>query len=66
VVEQLRASDLNIEQAEITRLPQNTVELDANDAQKTIRLMDALEDLDDIQQVFTNAGFPAEVEEAVA
>jgi YebC/PmpR family DNA-binding regulatory protein len=65
VVEQLKANGLNVEHAEVTRLPQNTVELDANDAQKTIRLMDALEDLDDIQQVFTNAGFPVEVEEAV-
>jgi YebC/PmpR family DNA-binding regulatory protein len=65
VAEQLKANGLNVAHAEVTRLPQNTVELDANDAQKTIRLMDALEDLDDIQQVFTNAGFPAEVEEAV-
>ncbi|TVR68247.1 MAG: YebC/PmpR family DNA-binding transcriptional regulator [Sphaerobacteraceae bacterium] len=66
VSEQLEAAGLTLEQAEITRLPQNTIELDAADAQKTIKLMDALEDLDDIQQVFTNAGFPAEVEEAVA
>ena len=66
VSEQLEATGLTLEQAEITRLPQNTIELDAADAQKTIKLMDALEDLDDIQQVFTNAGFPAEVEEAVA
>jgi YebC/PmpR family DNA-binding regulatory protein len=66
VTQQLESTGLTIEQAEITRVPQNTVELDASDAQKTLRLMEALEDLDDIQQVFTNAGFPAEVEEAVA
>lgn len=66
VAEQLRSNGLSVEQAEVTRLPQNTLELDLGDAQKTIRLMDALEDLDDIQQVFTNAAFPAEVEEAVA
>jgi YebC/PmpR family DNA-binding regulatory protein len=66
VAGQLRSAELTIEQAEVTRLPQNTVELDEKDAQKTIRLMEALEDLDDIQQVFTNAGFPADVEEAVA
>lgn len=66
VSEQLQEAGLSIEQAEITRLPQNTIELDESDAQKTIRMMDALEDLDDIQQVFTNAGFPAEIEEAVA
>lgn len=66
VTSELRSSGLTLEQAEVTRLPQNTVELDLSDAQKTIRLMDALEDLDDIQQVFTNAAFPAEIEEAVA
>jgi YebC/PmpR family DNA-binding regulatory protein len=66
VAEQLRSNDVTVEQAEVTRLPQNTIDVDMNDAQKTIKLMDALEDLDDIQQVFTNAGFPAEVEEAVA
>lgn len=65
VSEQLQEAGLSIEQAEITRLPQNTIELDESDARKTIRMMDALEDLDDIQQVFTNAGFPAEIEEAV-
>ncbi len=66
VADTLRAAGVTVEQAEITRLPQNMIELDANDAQKTIKLMDALEDLDDIQHVYTNADFPAEVEEAVA
>ncbi|MEX2426146.1 MAG: YebC/PmpR family DNA-binding transcriptional regulator [Thermomicrobiaceae bacterium] len=66
VTEHLKSGDLTIEQAEVTRLPQNTVELEEKDAQKTIRLMEALEELDDIQQVFTNAGFPSEIEEAVA
>lgn len=66
VADTLRESGVTVEQAEVTRLPQNTIELDASDAQKTIKLLDALEELDDIQQVYTNAGFPAEVEEAVA
>ena len=66
VADTLREAGVTVEQAEITRLPQNAVELDLSNAQKAIKLMDALEDLDDIQYVYTNAGFPAEVEEAVA
>jgi transcriptional/translational regulatory protein YebC/TACO1 len=43
-----------------------SVELEPGDAQKALRLLEALDDLDDIQQVFTNATFPAEVEGVVA
>ncbi len=66
VTDQLREHGFTIEQGEIQRLPQNTVELDVNDASKTLKLLDALDDLDDIQHVFTNAAFPADVEEVVA
>ena len=44
--------------AEIAMLPQNYSELDADMAEKVIRLMDNLEDLDDVQNVYTNASFP--------
>jgi YebC/PmpR family DNA-binding regulatory protein len=66
VMEQLKDSGLPIEQAEIQRLPQATVEIAGGDAQTTLRLLEALDDLDDVQQVFTNAAFPEAVEEAVA
>ena len=42
-------------------VPKNTVTLDANDAKQTLRLLDSLEELDDIQRVFSNADFPDEV-----
>lgn len=66
VAETLRSNGLSVERAEIQRVPQTNVELDGGDAQKTLRLLEALDDLEDIQHVYTNATFPAEVEEAVA
>jgi YebC/PmpR family DNA-binding regulatory protein len=66
VLEQLKEAGLTIEQADIQRVPQMSVELERGDVQKAIRLLEALDDLDDVQQVFTNAIFPAEVEGAVA
>jgi len=44
--------------AELTRIPENTSELDASSAEKLLRLIDNLEDLDDIQEVFHNAEIP--------
>jgi len=52
---------LEPEIAEITMQPATTVELDLDDAQKVMRLVDALEDLDDVQNVYTNADFSDEV-----
>lgn len=46
--------------ASVTMVPKNTVALDSGDAGQTLRLLDRFEDLDDIQQVFTNADFPDE------
>ena len=36
----------------------NTVPVDTDQAAKLMRLIDSLEDLDDVQRVFTNADFP--------
>ncbi len=41
--------------AEVTMLASNEVELDANNAEKLMRLVDNLEDLDDVQNVYSNA-----------
>ncbi|MBX6752660.1 MAG: YebC/PmpR family DNA-binding transcriptional regulator [Thermorudis peleae] len=61
VVEKLQAAGLTIRQADIQRVPQTTVELEGAQAQSALKLLEALEDLDDIQEVYTNASFPAEV-----
>ena len=42
-------------------VPKNTVTLDSKTAHQTLRLLDQLEDLDDVQKVYTNADFPSEV-----
>ena len=54
----LMGADFEPVNAEIAMLPQNYSELDADMAEKVIRLMDNLEDLDDVQNVYTNASFP--------
>ena len=50
-----------VEAAEITYLPQNTVAIDAEAAQKLLKLVDALEDNDDVQSVSHNAEVPDSV-----
>lgn len=45
------------EMAEITMQASTEVSLDGDDAEKVIRLVDMLEDLDDVQNVYTNADF---------
>ena len=46
---------------EITMNPSTSTELDLNGAEKIIKLVDMLEDLDDVQNVYTNAEFTDEV-----
>ena len=41
-------------QAEISKLPKNLVKLDGDEARKTLRLVEALEDHDDVQKVYAN------------
>lgn len=48
--------------AEITMLPQTMTALDGKDALKMIKLIDALEDCDDVQKVYTNADIPDDLE----
>lgn len=49
------------EVAEITMKPATTVDLDLESAQKVMKLVDMLEDLDDVQNVYSNAEFSEEV-----
>ncbi len=47
--------------AELSRVPNTTVLLEEQEAIQTLKLLDRLEDLDDVQRVFSNADFPDEV-----
>jgi YebC/PmpR family DNA-binding regulatory protein len=51
----LVAAGLKPEVAEVTMRADNTVELTGEDAQRMQKLLDALEDLDDVQEVYNNA-----------
>ncbi len=51
----LEAAGLKPEAAEVTYRADNTIELEGDDAAKMQKLLDALEDLDDVQEVYHNA-----------
>jgi YebC/PmpR family DNA-binding regulatory protein len=55
VKEALEAAGLKPEVAEVTMRPENTIPLAGEDAQRMQKLLDAIEDLDDVQDVFHNA-----------
>jgi YebC/PmpR family DNA-binding regulatory protein len=62
----LEASGIQVESAELRLVPKSTVDLDEAGARKLLRLIDGLEDLDDVQDVYANFDIPAAVLEAVA
>jgi YebC/PmpR family DNA-binding regulatory protein len=65
VIDALKKKGYTPESAEIEMVPKNLVKLEAADAQKLLKLVDALEELDDVSKVFTNLDLDAvELEEA--
>lgn len=61
VKEAMIAAALEPENSDIIMTPSTTVSLELDDAQKIMALIDMLEDLDDVQNVYTNAEFSPEV-----
>jgi YebC/PmpR family DNA-binding regulatory protein len=53
----LEGADIEIMEAEISRIPDNTVEVKGDDVRKMMNLIEVLEELDDIQKVYSNADF---------
>ena len=49
------------EAAQISMVPKTTIALNDKQAEQTLRLLDTLEELDDVQKAYTNADFSAEV-----
>ena len=49
---------VSIESSELAMVPKNTITLQKSTALQTLRLLDQLEELDDVQKVFSNADFP--------
>lgn len=62
----LTDAGLGMEAAEVTQLPSTSVAVDEETARKVLRLVDALEDLDDVQSVYGNFDISDEIFEAVA
>ena len=52
--------------AEVTMYPQNTVKLEGRDAERMLKLMEALEDGDDVQKVYANFDIPDSVMEELS
>ena len=51
----LSAAGLNAELAEVTFRPENSIEIEGDDALKMQKILDVLEDLDDVQEIYHNA-----------
>jgi YebC/PmpR family DNA-binding regulatory protein len=67
VREAIEAAGLPVDSAELTMVPKTTVEVDEEAvARKVLRLVDALEENDDVQDVYANFDIPERVLEAAA
>jgi len=60
------SADLSYELAEISMVPKSTVKLDGKEAQQILRLMEMLEDSDDVQRVYSNFDIPDEMLEELS
>jgi len=61
----LQAAGIDYDSAEASFLPSMSVELDEEGARKVLRLIDALEDSDDVQNVYANFDISDEIMEAI-
>ncbi len=62
----IKESGLAVESAEMTQLPMSEVPVDRRTAPRVLRLVDALEDLDDVQSVYSNFEISDEIMETLA
>ena len=61
VSEALAAAQIETDVAELSLIPKDTVDLDAGTARKVLKLMEKLDDLDDVQSVSANFNIPDDV-----
>jgi transcriptional/translational regulatory protein YebC/TACO1 len=66
VREHLEVSGISYENVNVIMLPQNTVEMNQSYARQTLKLIDTLEDNDDVQEVYSNFDISEEVMAEVA
>ena len=56
--EALEQAEIPVETKQVTRIPTNVVEVTGNDARKVLKLLDALDEHDDVQNVSANLNIP--------
>ncbi|MBF0224505.1 MAG: YebC/PmpR family DNA-binding transcriptional regulator [Desulfobacterales bacterium] len=61
VKNELKNANLTILSSEITMLPQTYVSLEGKEAEQMVKLMDALDECEDVNKVYTNADIPDEM-----
>ncbi|MEJ5185474.1 MAG: YebC/PmpR family DNA-binding transcriptional regulator [Candidatus Geothermincolales bacterium] len=66
VLDTLKEQGVEVASAEVTMLPKDTVKLDKDSARKVLKLVDALEDYDDVQEVYANFDIPDEILQELA
>lgn len=57
----MKAAGFTADEGEITMVPSMSVKLNLEDAQQFMKMVDMLEDLDDVQEVYSNADIPEEI-----
>lgn len=62
----LDAAGMEVESADLTQIPKTTMQLEQEDAKKVLGLIDALEELDDVQDVYANFDISDDVLAAIA
>jgi transcriptional/translational regulatory protein YebC/TACO1 len=62
----LGAHDIEAESADLTMVPKNTIKLGRDSAKKVLRLIESLEEIDDVSDVYANFDIPDEILEEVA
>jgi YebC/PmpR family DNA-binding regulatory protein len=65
VLNALNNAHLLVEQSHLTMRAQTLMPLDEEAAERLLKLIDALEDLDDVQEVYSNAEFPQNLLESI-
>ena len=61
VQQELEANNIAVISAQITMIPDTNTTLAGDEAAKMVKLIDALEDHDDVQEVYTNGDFPVDI-----
>jgi YebC/PmpR family DNA-binding regulatory protein len=66
IKEVLKNNKVETMSGELTKIPQNTVPVSEKDAEKVLKLFEALDDLEDVQHVYGNFDIPDEVMEKIS